>query len=185
MTQIVIKPGPGAAAVEKALGELARKAANPAGALKNIGEALLKTTRDRFSSQTAPDGSAWPAWSPLTVLLGGGAGGGMLRRSGRLFSSTNDQVAAPILRVGANAPPYDRAQQYGAKIVAKGKALAIPLPGGKGKKKAKGPAPKYPPAVLVKSVTIPPRPYIGFGPKDEAATLREIEAWLAIEGKSK
>ena len=39
--------------------------------------------------------------------------------------------------------------------------------------------------VLVKSVTIPPRPYIGFGPKDEAATLREIEAWLALDGGSK
>lgn len=169
--------------LERALALLAHKVEHPQEALKNIGEALLKNTRDRFETQTGPDGLAWAPLAPLTVFLRGGAKGPILCRADkRLFRSTNYALSGRTVSVGANAPPYDRALQFGVTITPKkGNALAIPLPGSKIKSKAKGSAPAPQRKLLVKSVTIPARPYIGFGPKDEAAVLREIEA--ALENK--
>lgn len=176
MTILRITPGPDNARTLAALAELGRKAKNPAGGLKTVGEALLRVTQDRFKSETAPDGAKWARHSELTRLIRGGKGG-ILRLSGRLMKSIAYQVAGPVLRLGPNAPPYDAVQQFGATIrPKKGKFLAIPIPAGRGGRNSAGFA-------RAKQVTIPPRPYIGFGAKDEKATLREIEAWLAIDGE--
>jgi len=178
MTGLRIIPDPDSfARAERELSRLAGQTSNLPGALKNIGEALLRTTRARFSSRTGPDGAAWPAHAPLTLLTGGRPGN-MLRRSGRLYRSINYRVGGSTLTVGANAPPYDRVQQFGATIrPKKGKFLAVPVPAQRGGRNG-------PSFMFLKKVTIPARPYIGFGPKDEAATLREIHAWLAIEGEA-
>lgn len=112
---------------ERELDRLAGQTSNLPGALKNVGEALLKTTRERFRTKTAPDGSSWTPHAPLSLRLGAKPGN-MLRRSGRLFRSVNYQVGGSILRVGANAPPYDRAQQFGAVIKPKkGKFPRVPV----------------------------------------------------------
>lgn len=176
MTTLRIIPDPDSFAhAERELSRLARQTENLPGALKNVGEALLKTTRERFRTKSGPDGKAWAPHAPLSLRLGAKPGN-MLRRAGRLFRSINYNVGGSILRVGANAPPYDRAQQYGATIKPKkGKFLRVPIPAARGGRNAPG-------FMFLKKVTIPARPYIGFGPRDEAATLREIKAWLALEG---
>lgn len=74
---------------------------NRDGVMKNIGQALLSTTQDRFSSQTTPDGAGWPALSAATVAKRGAAGP-ILRQSGRLYGSLNYQVSGDTVRLGPN-----------------------------------------------------------------------------------
>lgn len=153
---------------EELLGRLADKAEDISGALGHIGEGLLNNTHDRFGSQTEPQGKPWAPLSGLTVALRGGSGP-ILRVSGRLYDSINYQVSGNILRIGPNAPPYDAIHQFGGRITPKkGKALKVPGPGGG--------------ILSLKAVTIPARPYIGFGPKDEETTRDAVEEWLEMEG---
>jgi len=151
------------------------KAADLPGLLKNIGETELKVTRDRFTSKTAPDGTPWKDNSPLTKLLA--RGGSLMRRSGRLMGSLNYQVVGDTLQFGPNTV-YAAVQQFGAVIMPRAAStLRIPIAagmmiGGKRTKQAGG--------IFVKSVTIPARPYIGIGPKDEEAITNTVEDWFTL-----
>lgn len=159
----------------KTLKRLAGLAARPAGGLKVVGAALLKEQNRRFDAETDPEGKSWAPLAPLTVALRGGKTGPILRRSGQLKRSGNWRVSGSTLRVGVNTP-YAAAQQFGATITAKRHpTLLIPMPaarGGRNKMSFARP----------KSVTIPSRPMVGFGPRDENATLDAVEDWLAIDG---
>ncbi len=53
-----------AAEVKAAFQELAARLNDLTPVFRDIGEAMLNSTRARFSSQTAPDGSPWAALSP-------------------------------------------------------------------------------------------------------------------------
>lgn len=153
------------------LSDLAERAANVEGALRNVGEALLETTDERFDTQTDPSGGKWAPLSGLTLRqraeLGHGPGP-ILTRSRRLRGSVSYQVSGSTLRLGPNT--VDAAvHQFGATITPKSaSALRIPL-GSQG-------------AVFARSVTIPARPYIGFGPRDEEAARDALEDWLDVEG---
>ncbi len=50
--------------VKAAFESLQAKLADLTPVFQDIGEAMLNVTRERFTSQTAPDGSAWQALSP-------------------------------------------------------------------------------------------------------------------------
>jgi phage gpG-like protein len=52
-----------------ALDRLAKAAANPRPALLAIGESLVVSTKKRFESSTAPDGTRWTPNSPVTYSL--------------------------------------------------------------------------------------------------------------------
>ncbi|MCA0338480.1 MAG: phage virion morphogenesis protein [Proteobacteria bacterium] len=159
------------------LGELAGKTSNLAGGLKIIGEALLKEQNKRFETQTSPDGKPWEKLKPLTVATRGGATGPILRRRGHLMRSGAWQLSGTTLRVGVNTI-YAGVQHFGATIVPKkAKRLAIPIPAGRGGRNKAG-------FVFAKKVTIPPRPIVGFGPKDELATRNAIADWLALPGNN-
>ncbi|HEY9212070.1 MAG TPA: phage virion morphogenesis protein [Ancylobacter sp.] len=163
------------ARANRVLGRLADRAEDVSGGLRNVGEALLITLDDRFDTQTDPQGRAWAPLAATTVMLRGG-GGHILTVSRRLRSSANYQVGGNILQVGVNAPPYDTVNQFGSthEIRAKnGKALKVPVIGAGGFGFA------FLKAVIV---TIPARPYVGFGPRDEEAARDAIEDWLDVEG---
>lgn len=158
------------------LRELSQRARNVSGGLKIVGEALLKNQLNRFRDQIDPQGKPWAKLRPLTVLLRGGATGPILRRSGQLMRSSNYQVSGTTLRLGISGVQA-AAQQFGATIKPKkAKRLAIPIPAGVGGRNSASFA-------FPKKVTLPARPMVGFGPKDEAATRRAITQWLRVEVK--
>jgi len=154
---------------------LSDRARNIEGGLKIVGEALLKEQNARFDRGEDPQGKKWQKLSPLTVMLRGGKSGPVLKRSGRLKQSGAWQVQGKTLKVGINTP-YAAAQHFGAVIKPrKGKFLRIPVGAGiAGRNKAGG--------IYLKKVTIPARPIVGFGPRDEQAARHAIEDYLKVEG---
>ena len=161
--RIYIDPGSeGIAKLEK----LVKRAENKAGLLKNIGLTLLRTTEQRFKDQKDPQGKAWAPLKPITVELRGAAGP-ILNRSGRLLDSLNVTVSGDTLKLGPSAI-HGAVHQFGATIEAKGKPLRMPMQGGGAK--------------YARKVTVPPRPYVGFGPEDEKATTETVQEWFEPDG---
>ncbi|MDR6952669.1 phage gpG-like protein [Ancylobacter sp. 3268] len=165
------------ARVESVFGDLVERTENIEGALPNVGEALLITTDERFDTETDPQGKAWAPLALTTIMLRGGSGH-ILSVSGRLRRSVSYNVSGNVLRLGPNAPPYDAAQQFGSTHEIRARnanALRVPFVG------AGGFGFTFLKAVIV---SIPARPYIGFGRRDEEAARDAIEDWLAVDGSS-
>jgi phage virion morphogenesis protein len=55
------------AQLQAALTEVATQAGDLSSAMKDIGEYLLRKTRKRFNTQTAPDGTSWAPLAPSTI----------------------------------------------------------------------------------------------------------------------
>jgi phage virion morphogenesis protein len=153
--------GDSIAAGFRALQKLGR---DPATLMRPIGAALVETTLHRFETATDPQGKAWQPWSPAyakvttsnSILRGRGGAGGLMQ-------SITSAVDGRSVRVGSNKI-YAGVHQFGATIVPKvAKALVFML----GDRK-----------VVVKKVTIPARPYLGFGPADRLAVLGVVRAEL-------
>jgi phage virion morphogenesis protein len=127
-------------------------------ALKNIGEAMVGSTQDRFTSATAPDGSKWKALNPEYAK--GKKGPGILRESLQLEMSIVYQLSDSSVSWGTNKI-YAAAQQFGAVIVpTNASALAFRLNGK---------------LLLVKKVTLPARPYLGVSDADRTTMLEIVE----------
>jgi phage virion morphogenesis protein len=156
-------------------------------AMKEIGEALAESTRQRFVTATAPDGLPWKPLAGNTVLahyqkmmrdMGKGyrkkdgslnkrgvergarnqaASGRPLIASGELSRGIRYQVTNGGVDIGTNRI-YAATHQFGAIIRPKTKkALAIPMADGSLR--------------LTKKVTIPARPFLGFSEKDKVTVL--------------
>lgn len=83
--------------VIEALESLRGNAMNMIPALRDIGEHLTETTKRRFDSGTAPDGSKWPANSAATILEYLGGYKGSHTKAGKLS-------AKGISRMGSKKP---------------------------------------------------------------------------------
>ena len=139
------------------------------GTMRAIGMALVATTDARFQSQTEPFGAKWAPLNPAYAQIKRGTR--ILTASGLLARSITSQVHGHQVVVGSNRV-YAAIHQFGGKITAKTpKGLAIRM-GGFG---ANGTGRGW---VHVRSVVIPARPYLGFGPADERAVLEVLgRAW--------
>lgn len=54
--------------IQAALRQVREKVENPSGLLKAIGQTLMVSTKERFHTGMAPDGSRWQENSPTTIL---------------------------------------------------------------------------------------------------------------------
>lgn len=146
------------ARVKAALADLARKVADPRPALQRIGEFMVETTKQRFDTSTAPDGSHWQANSALTILRSRhGAAKKPLVERGNLRDSIRYQVDETGLTIGTNWMAED----------IKGGAAIHQLGGqaGRGHK-----------------ATIPPRPFLGVSEADRAMIERTVLSYLQPKG---
>ena len=115
------------------LGQLRAKSENMGPVLKSIGEDLVESTKQRFSTATAPDGTSWAANSAVTIsrYLGLARGShnkdgslskkGEARQAGKkpltgetraLGSQIHYQVIGNTLEVGSSME-YAAMQQFG------------------------------------------------------------------------
>lgn len=139
--------------------------------IRAIGVALVETTMQRFESGTDPMGQKWKALLPAYAAIKKGPG--ILRASLMLQRSVTFATAGATVTVGSNRV-YAAVHQFGATIKpVRAKALAFRL-GATGPKGGKSFA-----LVRAKAVTIPQRPYLGFGPKDQRAVLDVVSNEVA------
>ena len=102
------------AAVKTAFERLIALAGDPKAALADIGESALRTTKDRYREERAPDGSRWAPLSPKYALRKERRRGKpkILQFRGHLFLSLVYQVFPGQVVVGTNRP-YGAVHQFG------------------------------------------------------------------------
>ncbi len=160
-----------------AMERLAKAAANPRPALKAIGEALVTSTKARFQTSTAPDGSRWAPNSQATYLRDLGSAKSLHRKDGRINSKGAGKVMGkrPLIgetgnlsqqihwRVDADAllvgstMEYAATQQFGAEQGAFGRDKRNhPIPWG----------------------DIPARPFLGVSDQDASKIMSIVNEYL-------
>ena len=128
--------------------------------MEPIGLALRQVTQARFFSESGPDGTPWKALNPAYAAIKKGPG--ILRGPvSDLWGSITFRASASEVTIGS-IKKYAAVQQFGATITAKNaKALRFQMAGG---------------MMFRRSVTIPARPYLGFGDADQEAVLEVVDA---------
>lgn len=128
-------------------------------ALKNVGEYETQATKDRFGTETDPEGRPWPDLNPLYALTKKGAGK-LKGESGHLAQIFYQLAGDSAVDVGSDAI-YARAHNEGARIVPKTAAALFFSMGGQ--------------EFRVQSVTIPRRQFLGFSEADMTEILAIVE----------
>lgn len=131
----------------------------PAPLLAELGEYALRTTRDRFKSQTAPDGTAWNALAPWYQREKRRNKNRILTLNGYLRGQMAVQVNEKSVQVGSNLP-YAAVHQFGATIRPVNAKML------------------YFSGHVAKSVTIPARPYLGLSDVDRNEIVERTQDWL-------
>lgn len=164
MTGVRIETRIEATEAAAAFAALQRVMADPTPVLRAIGTGILSTTRDRFFKEADPEGNRWKPLNP--GYAAGKRGPGILREGGgssSLMDSLSFQTTTDAVEVGTNRP-YGAIHQFGGEIKpTKGDRLVFSIGGS---------------PVFARSVTIPARPFLGFGPAEIETTLDVIEGAL-------
>lgn len=151
------------APIKAALARLATIGGRPEELMVKLGERLVVSTKDRFETNVAPDGTAWQALNPAYAAIRNA--NPILVQSGALRGSIHFETAGPSVRVGSSMI-YAGVHQFGAVIKPKqARALVFHL----GAANA---------LVRVKSVRIPARPYLGISPEDEIGIIEDTLAFV-------
>ena len=79
---------------------------------QDIGEAMLNVTRERFNTQTAPDGTPWKPLSPAYALVKKQNVAQILTLSGRLRGTLTYQAGPKEVRIGTPLV-YGATHQFG------------------------------------------------------------------------
>lgn len=157
--------------VQDRLAEIIGRAKNMRPAFLEIGEDLVESTKQRFSSGRAPDGTPWAANSPVTVarFLGQTAGNfkkdGSLSKKGQLRSGSKKPLTGET-RTLASTINYQLKGAAGVSIGSPKAQAAMMQFGGK-----KSEFPHL-------WGNIPARPFLGISSKDRANILDITSSYL-------
>jgi phage virion morphogenesis protein len=137
--------------VLEALAKLSARAINMRPALLEIGEVMVKSTKERFVTTLSPEGKPWARNSPVTLARFGGAKRPLTGETGALGHSINYQLEGVTgVRIGSPLV-YAAMQQFG------------------------GAKSKYPQLWG----DIPARPFLGVSEGDSATIVEIVQSYLA------
>ena len=149
----------GTAAIEHLSG-LVDAINDPSPLLAELGEYGLRSTRARFKTQTAPDGTAWAGLETWYKREKSRNKNRILTLDGYLRSRMTWQFAGDrTVEIGSNLP-YAAVHQFGATI--KPRAAKVLMFRGH----------------VANSVTIPARPYLGLSDEDRSEIVGRTLEWL-------
>jgi len=148
------------------LQELAQRGEDLQPALRDLGEYLIDSTKERFRAGKGPDGAPWARNSPVTITrlasrygkkTAAGVAAGkkpLIGESKSLSTQIHARVGSAEVAAGS-ATEYAAVQQFGARKGAFGAtASGVPLPWG----------------------DIPARPFLGISDADKTAILDIVQA---------
>ena len=101
------------AALDRALTHLEQAGRNLSPAFKDIGEALINSTRERFEEGKGPDGTRWADNRPVTLARKKG-NKPLTGETGLLSTEIHYEADPRYVRVGSNKE-YAAMQQFGGK----------------------------------------------------------------------
>lgn len=146
-----------------ALNDLLQRTGDVTPALQEIGEYLIKSTKERFGSGTAPDGTPWAANSDLTLSRKKGTRP-LIGETEQLSTKFSYFIGNNELTFGS-IYPYAAIQQFGSAQGASGRGTyktkkgSFPIPWG----------------------AIPARPFIGISDQDQVEILDIIRGYLSTQ----
>ena len=167
------------AEIQAALNQLAAKLGDLTPFFKDVGETLLNSTRERFRTQTAPDGTAWAALSPAYRARKPSHKDKPLTLSGVLRGTLTKQVDKDSLRIGTPLI-YGATHQFGA---AKGSFGTVTARVNEYTRRSRNGA-----SFTVRAHTrplrvpwgdIPARPFLGLSEADRSDLLDALNEYLA------
>jgi phage virion morphogenesis protein len=154
------------------LHRLRSKMADMSPFMKNAGEILVEGTKERFQSQTDPEGRPWKALTPAYAAAKKKNKGRILTLSGQLGETIRYQLSgSSTVLVGSNkiyAAIHQLGGKTGPRTIRPKTKRALFWPGA---------------ARPVKSVrhpgsNIPARPYLGVGERDRARLLEAAQHYM-------
>lgn len=154
---------------QKYFGDLIARGANLLPLMQDIGEFLTETSKQRFQTSTAPDGTRWAPNAPATYLAYLNAFKGSFGKDGRI-------TKRGTARAGGKKPLIGETGRLGNEIAYAATADHVDITSGLaysaihqfGGQAGRG-----------RSVTIPARPYLGISASDDAAITDMAGAYLA------
>lgn len=158
-------------AVNDALDRLASASANPRPALLAIGESLVLSTKKRFETSTAPDGSRWVQNSQATYLSFLGNGKNNHCKDGRVNKSGSEKVMGkkPLIgKTGNLSQQIDYAiDGSGLRVGSIMEYAAMQQFGG-----------ITSPRSMIPNKIIPARPFLGISTADEQMIVSTVNDYL-------
>ena len=153
-------------AAQASLGRLLHGITNPRPLLEELGEYELRSTRGRFKTQTAPDGSAWAALQPWYKRIKARNKNKTLTLDGYLRGQMTWQMDGKRkVEVGSNSP-YAAVHQFGSDRPQNVQRLRFK-------------------DYIPRATTIPARPYLGLSDADRNELVERTLDWLGSSGRLK
>lgn len=135
---------------------------NPAPLLAQLGEYTLRTTRDRFKTQTAPDGTAWAVLQPWYKKEKSQNKNRVLTLRGFLRGQLVSQVVGgKSVEIGSNSV-YAAVHQFGSDRPQHLERLQR----------------RHKKEFIARETTIPARPYLGLSDEDRNEIVERTLDWL-------
>lgn len=163
---------------------------SPAPLLRDIGEALLHSTQDRFTSQTDPEGNAWAPLSPRYQRRKKYNASKILTRRGHLRNTLAIQADDTEVAVGSNRA-YAARMHFGGEFEVQARAAHVYFRQGKngdiGRLFVKQNKSNFAQAVTIGAhkVSTPGRPFLGVSLADEQELLDIAQNHLDRIAKSR
>lgn len=175
------------AELRKAIDRLYDRMSDLTPAMQSIGDYMVTATRDRFDTQTAPDGIKWeklsPRYAARKARMRGVVFGGkrVLALRGTLRDTIRYQASRSDVVIGSNQP-YAAIHQFGGDIQNKGGSRTLNFKVGRNGRSrfAKRSRANFQQTVNVgaSSATIPARPFLGVSAQDEQEILKILGDYL-------
>jgi len=166
------------AEIQAALNQLAAKLGDLTPFFKDVGETLLNSTRERFRTQTAPDGTAWAALSPAYRARKPSHKDKPLTLSGVLRGTLTKQVDKDSLRIGTPLT-YGATHQFGAAKGSFGTVTATINAYSRRTKTGSTTVKAHTRRMSVPWGNIPARPFLGLSAEDRNDLLDALNDYLA------
>lgn len=170
-------------AVLSRIRQIATTLGSPEPLLRDIGEVLVESTQQRFSTQQSPDGVPWQALSPRYQAHKHINADKILTLRGYLGGGMRYQVSGDTLAVGTNSK-YGAIHQFGGEITIPARSQQAYFnqdkSGEVGRLFVKKSRSNFAQWVSIGAYTIkiPARPFLGVSVADEQAMLAKIEERL-------